>query len=177
MAQIKVRGYEFPAFDMKQASARKALQLKNNILINLKKIGIHEDYVKVSEQSIVLKKSPAFVSCFIDGQHLYFSYTALRYMENLSIVSQLIETQVQSIIEGKKTKEDCIAEFMEEMDIEQKRKEAREILGLPLETFDINLINKAYKDLSKMHHPDMGGDLEIFQRINFAHKTLKKELM
>ena len=177
MTTIKVRAYEFPAFDMKQASARKALQLKNTILVNLKKIDVHEDYVKVSEQAIVLKKAPAFVSCFVDGQHLYFSYTSLRFMENLAIVSQLIETEVDAILQGKKTKEECISEFMEEMDIEQKRREARQHLGLPIDTYDINVINKAYKDLSKQHHPDMGGDLEIFQAINIAHKTLKKELM
>lgn len=177
MATIKVRAYEFPAFDMKQASARKALQFKNAIIQNLKKLGISEEQVIVRDDPLVIRKSPASASCYLDGQHLYFSYTSLRYIENLSVVSQVIEAEVQAILSGKKTKEECIAEFMEEMDIEQKRKQARTVLGLPTDTFDVSAINKAYKDLSKTHHPDMGGDLEVFQQINSAHKTLKKELL
>lgn len=177
MEAIKVKGYEFPAFDMKQASSRKALQLKNTILQNLKKIGVAEEQVMIKEETLVLRKSPASVSCYIDGQHVYFSYTSLRYMENLYLVSQIIKAEVEAILEGKKTKEDCISEFMEEKDIEQKRKQARELLGLPTNTFDVQAINKAYKDLSKQHHPDIGGDLEMFQQINVAHKTLKKELL
>ena len=177
MVSIKVRGYEFPAFDMKQASSRKALQLRNTILLNLKKLGIREEQVQIKEEVMFLKKTSASVSCYYDGQHVYFSYTPLRYIENLSLVHQLIQAEVEAITQGKKTKEECISEFMEERDIEQKRKQARETLGVPLDTFDMTLVNKAYKDLSKMHHPDMGGDLEFFQEINTAHKTLKKELM
>ncbi len=176
MASIKIRNYDFPVFDMKQASARKALQLKNTILQNLKKLGIREEQVMIREESLVIRKSPASVSCYLDGQHLYFSYTSLRYIENLSLVSQIIEAEVQAILQGKKTKEECIAEFMEERDIELRRKQARETLGLPTDTFDVDLINKAYKDLSKVHHPDLGGNLELFQEINIAHKTLKREL-
>lgn len=176
MNRIQSRGYEFAAFDMKQASDRKALQLKNTILQNLKKIGIREDDVHISKQHMIFKKAPAYVSCYIDGQHLSFSYTALRYIENLYCVSQVIEKEVQAILEGEKTREECILTFIEEIDIEDKRREAREILGLPIDTFDLDIIHKKYKDLSKMHHPDMGGSLELFQKINGAHKTLKKEL-
>ena len=98
-------------------------------------------------------------------------------MENLYLVSQLVEAEVQAILNGSKTKEECISEFMEEIDIELRRKQAREVLGIPFDTYDVSVINKAYKDLSKTHHPDIGGDLEMFQKINGSHKTLKKELM
>ena len=174
---VTVKGYTFPAFDMKQGSVRKAQQLRNTIIQNLKRIGVHEDYVKIKEEAFFIKRTPASVSWYMDDQHLYFSYTPLSYMENLSIVSQVITHEVEEVLSGRKTREDCVAAFSEDRDVEVKRKEARTVLGLPHDTFDVELINKTYKDLSKKHHPDMGGDLEVFQQINIAHKTLKKELV
>ena len=42
---------------------------------------------------------------------------------------------------------------------------------------DFEVISKNYKLLAKKYHPDMpDGDHECFQRINAAHKLLKKEL-
>ena len=177
ISMVLVKGYECMTFDMKQASARKALQLRNMITSQLKGLGIHEDSISVKEEALVIKRTPASVSWYMDGQHLYFSYSSLSYMENLSFVAQVIEAEVNDILSGKKTREECIADFSEEHDIEKKRKEAREILGVSASTIDVDLINKKYKDLSKTHHPDMGGDLEMFQKINKAHKTLKKELV
>ena len=174
---VTVKGYEFPTFDTKQGSVRKAQQVRNTIIQNLKRIGVHEDYVKIKEEAFFIKRTPASVSWYMDDQHLYFSYTSLSYMENLYIVSQVIAHEVEAVISGKKRREDCVSDFSEDRDVEVKRKEARTVLGLPHDTFDVDLINKTYKDLSKKHHPDMGGDLEMFQQINIAHKTLKKELV
>ena len=57
------------------------------------------------------------------------------------------------------------------------RKEAREILGVEENVLDMAHIDKKYKTLAKKYHPDMpDGDLEMFKKINNAHKLLKREL-
>ncbi|MDP3728243.1 MAG: J domain-containing protein [bacterium] len=176
MATIKVRNYELPAFDMKQASSRKALQLKNTIISNLKKLGVHEDFITVKEEAVVIKRAPASVSWYMDGQNLYYSYTSHNYIQNLYVVSSIIDLEIQAVLSGEKTREECVNGFYEDKGVEGKRKEARELLGVSKDCYDFDLISKKYKDLSKTHHPDMGGDLEMFQEINNAHKMLKREL-
>lgn len=97
MANINVRGYELPILEMKHASSRKALQLKNTIITNLKKLGVHEDFISVKEETVVIKRAPASVSWYMDGQNLYYSYTSLRYIENLSLVCSVIEREVSAV--------------------------------------------------------------------------------
>lgn len=50
-----------------------------------------------------------------------------------------------------------------------------EILDLPEGTSDLSLIKSTYRSLSKVHHPDKGGDKTKFQNINVAYKTLTDE--
>jgi molecular chaperone DnaJ len=49
-----------------------------------------------------------------------------------------------------------------------------EILGVP-KTATQAEIKKAYRSLVKVHHPDKGGDEEIFKNINKAYETLSDE--
>ena len=37
-------------------------------------------------------------------------------------------------------------------------------------------IKKQYRYLSKKRHPDLGGDIKEFQKVNKAHKLIKKEM-
>ncbi|MSR85876.1 J domain-containing protein [Candidatus Woesearchaeota archaeon] len=177
MVTIKIKNYELPAFDMKQASTRKALQFKNMIITNLKKLDVHEDFITVKEERVVIKRAAAKVSWYMDGQNLFYSYTSHNYIQNLYIVSAIIELEVNLVLSGEKSVEEFVHSFNEDKDVEVQRKEARTVLGVSHDSFDFELITKKYKDLSKTHHPDMGGDLEMFQKINIAHKTLKKELL
>src|SRR3989338_6896783 len=108
MASIKVRGYELPVFDMKQASSRKALQFKNTIINNLKKLNVHEDFISVKEEMVVIKHVPASVSWYMEGQNLYYSYTSQNFIQNLYIVSSIIEREVNAILSGEKSREETI---------------------------------------------------------------------
>ncbi len=68
-------------------------------------------------------------------------------------------------------------EFSEDDDLSEKLMDARKVLGVGTDEKDFELISKKYKDLARKHHPDMPeGDHEMFQKINTAHKLIKKEL-
>lgn len=174
---IKVRGHEFNSFNMKDSSSRKAIQLKNNIENNLKKIGINKESVNINIENFILKKVQASASWYYDGQYLYYSYNKGSFIENLYIVSKVIELELESLEKGKISNDDFIRDFTEDKDIELKRKEARELLGIEENSNDWELIHEKYKKLAKEHHPDLGGDLEKFKEINNAHKMLKRELL
>ena len=174
---IKVRGHEFNSFNMKDSSSRKAIQLKNNIENNLKKIGINKESVNINIENFILKKVQASASWYYDRQYLYYSYNKGSFIENLYIVSKVIELELESLEKGKISNDDFIRDFTEDTDIELKRKEARELLGIEENSNDWELIHEKYKKLAKEHHPDLGGNLEKFKEINNAHKMLKRELL
>src|SRR3989338_1416413 len=145
MATLKVRGYEFESFNLKSASQRKAVQLRNNLFASLKKVGVSEDDVEIDLEPVVIKKVQAFISWYMEGQHLYFSYKGLSFIENLYVVSKIIELEVTALLDEKKTIREFIAVFSEDRDIESKRKEARETLGVSEESVDWDEIDKKYK--------------------------------
>ncbi len=176
MAMMTVKGYEFAEFNLKNASYRRALQLQNEIILNLGKIGVQEDSITIPLERVTIRKVAASTSWYFQGQHLYFSYKKATYMENLYAVCKVIELEVQALLLGSKSVEEFKHDFHEESDIEEQRKEARDLLGVERDSMDLELINRKYKLLAKQHHPDMGGDTKLFQAINKAHKMLMKEL-
>ncbi|MFH0752054.1 MAG: J domain-containing protein [archaeon] len=176
MTIINVKGHEFSSFQQKGYSARKAIQFKNKIISNLKKLGVKEDDIEIPLETVVIKKVPASASWYQEDNYLYFSYKNSTFIENLHIVSKIIELETQALLNNKKTKEEFIREFTEDTDIEEKRKEARELLGIDENCTDLEEINKKYKELAKECHPDKGGNTEKFQILNRAHKMLKREL-
>lgn len=178
MATTKAKGHEFETFIVKDSFNRRAVQFMNSIFDTLKKIGIPESQVDVPMEKFALKNAPASALWFMDGHRMYYSYEAsTKFVENLFVILKVIELEVNALLNKKKTVEDFISEFSEEEDVEEKRKEAREVLGLSHDTKDLEVINKRYKALAKEHHPDTStGNLEKFKIINKAHKTLKREL-
>ena len=178
MTRLKIKGHEFSAFTVKDSPSRRAVQFRNNILSSLRKIGLTEDDVDVEIETLAVKKTPASASWYVDGHHLYYSYNgAAKFVENLYVVSKIIELEVDALLNERKTLHEFIAEFSEDKDIGDKRKEARKALGVDEDTLDLNVINEKYKSLAKAHHPDMpNGNMEKFKEINNAHKTLKREL-
>jgi len=168
MATINLKMHEFAAFNRKGYSARKAMQFKNSIISNLKKLGVREDDIEVPLETVA--------SWYQEGHHLHYSYKKSDFIENLYTVSKVIELETNDLLDHKKTKEEFIAEFTEDEDVETQRKEARKTLGVDENCLDLDEINKKYKGLAKEHHPDIGGNTEEFKTINKAHKMLKREL-
>lgn len=177
MTIIRVKGHEFNAAIVKGSFDRRALQYKNKIITTLRKIGLTEDDIDI-ELDAAVKKVPASASWYLDGHYLHCSYKAAqKYVENLYVVFKVIELEVNSLLAEQKTLREFINEFSEDKDVEDKRKEAREILGVTPNDLDLDSINSKYKDLAKKYHPDMPeGNAEKFKEINRAHKILRREL-
>ena len=154
------------------------IQFKNNILQSLSKLGLTEDDIDVPLQTLATHKAPASVLWYMDGHRLYYSYgRSPKFVENLYVVSKIIELEVQTLLNEEKTFPDFLNDFSEEKDVEDQRKEARALLGLAHDVIDVDLINSKFRALAKEHHPDRpNGDAEKFKAINLAHKILKREL-
>ena len=178
MTLITIKGHEVNTIVVKDTFNRRALQFRNNIIELLGKISVIEDDIEIPMENVALKKAPASVSWYFDWHHMHYSYNACRkFVENLYVVQKVIELEITALIDGEKTVEDFTAEFREETDIVERRKDAREVLGLEHDVIDMEVIDKAYKNLAKEHHPDKeGGDVIKFKEINHAHKVLKREL-
>ncbi len=177
MAMIKVKGHEFNALVIKDSSSRRALQFKNNIIATLRQIGVTEDDIDVPLERIAIKRCPATISWYASGYYLHYTYkAAAKYVDNLYIISKVIEHEVNDFMNGVKTADEFLREFSEDHDVAEQRNEARKLLGVEEDCTDLELISKNYKKLAKTHHPDLGGDMIEFKKINHAHKMLKREL-
>ena len=179
MAKIKIKGHEFEAVAVKDSFNRRAIQFKNNIITSLGRLGLTVDDVDIELEPNAIKKAPASVSWYLDKQHLYYSHSSRsKYVENLYVVFKVIDLEITALLEERRTPEESINEFSEDIDVAKKRKEARVVLGLDHDVNDLIVIDKVYKDLAKKHHPDTeNGDTAKFKEINHAHKILKRELM
>ncbi len=175
---IKVKGHEFRAFNRKLSSHRKAVQLHNDIIQNLRTIGVPENDVEIEIPTLVIRTTAASVEWWQDGYRLYYSFKlAGSYICNLHVISQVIKAEIELVKANKKTMPEFFREFSEDKDIEDQRKKARELLGIDEKCLDLELINKKYKLLAMKHHPDRpDGNHETFKAINNAHKMLKREL-
>ena len=175
---IKIKGYEFNAISIRDSFNRRAQKFKNNIIRNLRAIGLTEDDIEIDLEPVPIKSAPASASWYVEGSHLHYSYKAgSKYVENLYVVSKLIEFEVKELVDGKKTIEQFILDFTEEHDVEDERKAARELIGVDPDSLDLTLITKKYRDMAKELHPDMpNGDTEKFKALNRAHKILRREL-
>ena len=179
MTKFNIKGYEISIIPIKNTFDRRAQQYKNNIIANLRKLGLTVDDIELELEPAAIKKVQASVGWYFENEYLYYSFNrANNYAENLQVISKVIELEINALINETKSVEDFICDFSEEQDIEEIRKNARKTLGIDENSTDIEEINKKYKDLSKELHPDMpNGCLESFKKINTAHKTLKKELL
>ncbi len=175
---LTVKGHQFKPMNPNGSSARRALQFKNNIITALKKLGVHEDDIEIELEPVAIRRAPASVSWYLSDSHLHFSYmNGKNFVENIYIVSKVIEAEVELVLNNQKHIEEFVNDFAEDEDIDELRKKARETLGVPADCKDLDLINQKYKELARTLHPDTGnGDPEKFKEVNTAHKILRKEL-
>lgn len=176
--EVRIRGKDYKINIVKDSSVRRARQYYNNIFESLRKIGLSSDYVDVTLENNPIKRIPASASWYIDGHHCHFSYSKMdKYVDNINVVSKVIELSVRELIEGQITVEEFVFGFREDKDFKEKRDEAREFFGLEKDHIDLEVINAKYKALARELHPDMPtGDIDKFKKLNEHHKTLKREL-
>jgi len=173
-----IKGHTINAIPAKDSYNRRAVQYRNNLITSLEVLGLTVDDVDIELERIAIKNAPASCTWYMDGYRLYYSYNGTtKFVDNLFVVWKVIAAEIQLLLNQKKTFDEFCNEFIEDKNIEHMRKEARELLGVEHDSVDFELIHRNYKQLAKKHHPDMGGDLERFKRINNAHKMLKRELM
>ncbi|MFH2020189.1 MAG: DnaJ domain-containing protein [archaeon] len=178
MTKVQIRGIDYEVSYARDSFDRRALQCKNKLIMILKDLGIAEDDIEIPLEPVAIKKNSASASWFVDGHHMFFSTQAAdRYIDNLYIISKVIESKINALLNEELPVDEFMSFFAEETEIKADRKIARETLGLHEDTMDITVVNKRYKELAKEHHPDIeGGNPEKFKEINKAHKILKREL-
>ncbi|MFA6073412.1 MAG: J domain-containing protein [Candidatus Woesearchaeota archaeon] len=178
MVKITAKGHEIDAIAIKDSFNRRAMQFKNNIIASLGRLGLTVDDINIDLEANAIKKAPAVVSWYFDNRHMHYSYgLRTKYVENLYVVFKIIDLEITSLLEKRRTLSEFVEEFSEDTDVMKKREQARAILGLENHVDDLKVIDKAYKDLAKEHHPDTdNGSVEKFKEINHAHKILKREL-
>jgi len=179
MAIVRIKGYDINARPVTSSFDRKALMFKNNILTSLRKLGLTEDDVEVKMEKVAMRRAKASVEWFMEGNRLYYSYKgSVKFVDNLFVVSKVIENEVNSLLNEEKTFSEFYSDFSEDDTVEEDRLKAREVLGIDHDSLDMEAINKKYKEMARKAHPDVeGGCVEKFKEINNAHKILKRELM
>ncbi len=175
---VKIKDYEFKEIKITNSYNRRDLKYKNKIINSLRIFGLTEDDMDIPLESVAMRKAQASVSWYMWEEHLFFSYNgSAKFVDNLAMISQVIDYFIYLLEEKKITQEEFLKTFVEDKDILEQRKEAREVLGVDEDSTNFEEMHKNFKKLSVKHHPDMpGGDTKTFQKINRAHKTLKKEL-
>jgi hypothetical protein len=178
MQPIIIKKHSIKPLNPKGANQRKIVQISNQIAGVLAKVGVHEDDVEVQKERVAIKRCPAEVFFWVDGQHCHYSYhQCTTFIENLWVVYKFLEAEVAQVLAKDITLDEFAYSFSEKSDVTDLRKEAREIIGVAEDCFDMDEVQQKYKKLAKKYHPDMpNGDHEEFQKINKAHKVLKKEL-
>ncbi|MEK6823281.1 MAG: J domain-containing protein [Nanoarchaeota archaeon] len=176
---LRIKGHDYTPLTIKDSYDRRAVQFHNHIINTLGALGLGEDDIDVPLEPSGFRKYPAAATWYLEGHLLYYSFNKCgKFVENMYMVFKVIEYEVFLLVSGQQTMTEFIEKFSEEEDIEALRKDARDTLGLHHDVDDMEVINKAYKELAKEHHPDMpSGNVETFKKISRAHKLLQRELM
>ena len=179
MRMVLIKGHEIELPKIRDSFNRRATQIENNIVALLKPLGVERRSIEIPMQVIAQKKYPASISWYFEGRNLKYSYGLMsKFVENLAIIEKVLKIEVSRLISKEILVDDFVREFTEDDDLHEQRLEARKTLCVKPDEMDFEVITNNYKLLAKKYHPDMhGGDHECFQRINAAHKLLKKELM
>nr|WP_321496614.1 J domain-containing protein [uncultured Methanolobus sp.] len=175
---LKIKGHEIGSVAVKGASTRRAIQFQNNIITILRKIGVNENDIDIPLERMAMKKVKASATWWIADERMHYSHNMQKnYVENLYVLSRVIELEANRVLSEENTLSEFISEFREDSDIYERRQEAREFFGCDYDEMDFAIINEKYKEMARELHPDKPtGDVEKFKQLNIAHKILKREL-
>jgi len=178
MEKIKVKGHFVDFLPTKSSQNRRALQFKNKIISSLEKIGTKKDDIEIEFNGFCGRTKKATITWFFNGHRMYYEIASKKsYVDNLFIISKIIENEVNLVLENKKPIEEFLAEFTEDESVHDERAKAREFFEVDENHRDLEEINKKYKMLARELHPDMPtGDTEKFKQLNHHHKILRREL-
>jgi len=176
---IKIKGQEIEEPNFRDSFDRRAIKIQNQIMGTLKLLGIDRDDIDMPMERNTRLKAPSYVSWYFEGRNLKYSYSLMpKFIENLYIIEKVLAIEVGKLLNQEITLDQFQKEFSEDDDLGDQLIEARKTLGVEGTENDFEVISRSYKILAKKYHPDMsGGDHEMFQKINAAHKLIKKELM
>jgi len=176
---VKIKGNEIEEPNFRDSFDRRAVRIQNNIVATLKQLGIERDDVRLKMERNTRLKARASVEWYFEGRNLKYSYNLLaKFIDNLYIVDKVLALEVDKLLDEEITLDQFQREFSEDDDLSEQLSEARKTLGVDENENDFDVISKHYKVLAKKFHPDMsGGDVDMFKKINAAHKLIKKELM
>ncbi len=175
---VKIKGNEIEELIIRDNFDRRAIKIQNRVMATLKLLGLDRDDVEMPMEKNTRLKATASVSWYFEGRNLKYSYSLMsKFIENLHIVDKVLEIEVDKLLDEEITLDDFQREFSDDDGLDQQLIEARKTLGVSEDETDYELISRNYKDLAKKHHPDMSeGDHDMFQKINVAHKLIRKEL-
>lgn len=180
MATVKIKGNDISYSLVKDSFQRRMIQFSNKIHEELKKVGVGFDYIdEIEHPKLAIVPKPAHIEWNMGQSSCCFTVNKeKKYVDNLNLLQLCLKKDVQEVLDGAMSLESFELKYAEDGDdVHDKRKEAREHLGLDHDVDDIAVINDAYKQLAKKHHPDMPeGCIDTFKKINAAHKVLKREL-
>ncbi|MEK6959392.1 MAG: molecular chaperone DnaJ [archaeon] len=178
METINIKGHKIILIPAKDSFNRRAVQHKNKLIFALEKIGVKSDDIELELGGHSGREAKATATWFYKGHRMQYECTTQKkFVDNLYIVSKVIEGEVENVLSEKKPLEEFIEEFAEDEDVNDERKEAREFFGLAPNHKNIDEVNLRYKEMAKTLHPDMPtGDIDKFKKLNHAHKILKREL-
>jgi len=178
METLKIKSHFVKFIPTKDSFNRKSVQYKNKVISALEKLGTKRDDVEIELDGYCGREAKASVTWYFLGNRLYYEVASQkRYVDNLFIISKVIEAEVDMVISEKKPLEEFLSEFREDEDVGDERKEAREFFGVDHKHKDMTEIDKKYKEMAQKLHPDMPtGDVEKFKKLNHHHKVLKREL-
>lgn len=179
MPTVKIRNNTLNYSLVKDSFQRRMVQFENKIAEELKKIGVSSNYLgDFNSPKLAIVSKKAEISWGLGHSLCFLSVNKeKKYVDNLQLLYLCIKTDVDNVLNSVITRKEFEEKYAEDKDVSEKRKWAREHLGVSSDCENMEEINKAYKDLAKIHHPDVdGGNAETFKKVNEAHKILKREL-
>ena len=148
---------------------RSTEKLKINIRSWLGRIGVQQPDITIN-----ISEGKAEVEYILKRQVYTFSSNLQdNARNNLAAVELFLHHRIIGIERGIETIEKAFSGYTQLSDPRVKQN-PYEILGFK-EKVNITEARKKYRELTKIHHPDVGGNLQSFNAINKAMKEIEEE--